>query len=125
MIAAIAESGDYSDPKLDPFYEDAISDTIKEFEATGAPIITDEQRKYHNFWTYSVHGLHNAAPDGFKIPLSAGHVRLMPRLTGARFATKSTPIAILMWQSLRTAWIGCRSTLGLSVSSITAVFTLS
>jgi len=25
-----------------------------------------EQRKYHNFWTYSVHGLENTAPDGFQ-----------------------------------------------------------
>jgi 5-methyltetrahydropteroyltriglutamate--homocysteine methyltransferase len=49
-------------------------------------VITDgEQRKYHNFWTYSVHGLPNTAPDGFKIPFSAGHVRRMPRLTGGPF----------------------------------------
>ena len=44
-----------------------------------------EQRKYHNFWTYCVHGLPNMAPDGFKIPFSAGHTRRMPRLTGGPF----------------------------------------
>ena len=82
LIDAIAEAGDYADPKLDPLYEEAISDTIRQFEATGSPVISDgEQRKYHNFWTYSVHGLHNTSPDGFKIPFSAGHVRRMPRLT--------------------------------------------
>ena len=44
-------------------------DTIERFEATGSDVITDgEQRKYDNFWTYSVHGLSNTAPDGFKIP---------------------------------------------------------
>jgi methionine synthase II (cobalamin-independent) len=65
-----------ADPKLDSLYEDAIRDTIQELEATGSPIISDgEQRKYHNFSTYSVHGLPNTAPDGFKIPFSAGHVR--------------------------------------------------
>jgi 5-methyltetrahydropteroyltriglutamate--homocysteine methyltransferase len=86
LIEAIAEAGDYADPNLDPLYEEAIQDTIKQFEATGSPIITDgEQRKYHNFWTYSVHGLQNTAPDGFKIPFSAGHVRRMPRLTGGPF----------------------------------------
>ena len=86
LIAAIAEAGDFADPKLDPLYEDAIQDTIAEFEATGSPVITDgEQRKYHNFWTYSVHGLPNTAPDGFKIPFSAGHVRRMPRLTAGPF----------------------------------------
>ena len=53
------------------------------------PIITDgEQRKYHNFWTYSVHGLPNTAPDGFKSPFSAGHVRRMPRLTAGPFRYK-------------------------------------
>ncbi len=86
LIEAIAEAGDHGDPKLDPFYEDAIRDTIAQFEATGSPVITDgEQRKYHNFWTYSVHGLPNTAPDGFKIPFSAGHVRRMPRLTAGPF----------------------------------------
>jgi 5-methyltetrahydropteroyltriglutamate--homocysteine methyltransferase len=49
-------------------------------------VITDgEQRKYHNFWTYSVQGLPNTAPDGFKIPFTAGHTRRMPRLTGGPF----------------------------------------
>src|ERR1700685_3625858 len=86
LIDAIAEVGDYADPKLDPLYEKAIRETIEEFEETGSPIITDgEQRKYHNFGTYSVHGLENTAPDGFKIPFSAGHVRRMPRLTAGPF----------------------------------------
>jgi 5-methyltetrahydropteroyltriglutamate--homocysteine methyltransferase len=54
--------------------------------ATGSPVITDgEQKKYHNFWTYCVHGLSNTAPDGFKIPFAAGHTRRMPRLTGGPF----------------------------------------
>jgi 5-methyltetrahydropteroyltriglutamate--homocysteine methyltransferase len=86
LIEAIAKCGDFTDPSLDPLYEEAIGDTIKQFEATGSPVITDgEQRKYHNFWTYSVHGLPNTAPDGFKIPFSAGHVRRMPRLTSGPF----------------------------------------
>ena len=35
----------------------AVRDTVARFEATGSPVITDgEQRKYHNFWTYRVHG---------------------------------------------------------------------
>ena len=52
-------------------------------------MITDgEQRKYHNFWTYCVHGLPNTAPDGFKIPFSAGHTRRMPRLTAGPFRYK-------------------------------------
>ena len=67
-------------------YDAAVRDTVKQFEATGSPVITDgEQWKYHNFWTYSVQGLANTAADGFKIPFIAGHTRRMPRLTGGPF----------------------------------------
>ncbi|HEU4887735.1 MAG TPA: cobalamin-independent methionine synthase II family protein [Thermoanaerobaculia bacterium] len=85
LIEAVA-NGNSEDPALDPLYDAAIRDTIERFEASGSPVITDgEQRKYHNFWTYSVHGLPNTAPDGFKIPFSAGHTRRMPRLTAGPF----------------------------------------
>ena len=84
LIEAIGK-GNGIDPALDPLYDEAIRDTIARFEETGSPVITDgEQRKYHNFWTYSVEGLSNTAPDGFKIPFT-GHVRRMPRLTGGPF----------------------------------------
>ncbi len=88
LLEAIGQ-GDGSDPRLDSLYEEAIRDTIEQFEATGSPVITDgEQRKYHNFWTYCVHGLPNVAPDGFKIPFAAGHVRRMLRLTEGPFYYK-------------------------------------
>lgn len=88
LIEAVA-AGNISDPCQDPHYEEAVRDTIGRFEETGSPIITDgEQRKYHNFWTYSVEGLPNTSPDGFKIPFSAGHVRRMPRLTAGPFRYK-------------------------------------
>lgn len=77
---------DVDDPAMDAAYEDAIRDTLARFEETGSPVVTDgEQRKYHNFWTYCVHGLPNMSPDGFKIPFAAGHVRRMPRLTSGPF----------------------------------------
>ena len=89
LLAAMAERG-ARDPALEPLYEDAIRDTIARFEATGSPVITDgEQRKYHNFWTYSVQDSPNTAPDGFKIPFSAGHTRRMPRLTAGPFRYQS------------------------------------
>lgn len=48
LIEAIHSLGDGMDPSLDPLYEDAIRDTIQQFEATGSRVITDgEQRKYH------------------------------------------------------------------------------
>jgi 5-methyltetrahydropteroyltriglutamate--homocysteine methyltransferase len=88
LIEALA-TRDGEDPSMEPLYEEAIRDTIERFEATGSPVITDgEQRKYHNFWTYSVHGLPNTASDGFQIPFSAGHTRRMPRLTSGPFRYK-------------------------------------
>ncbi|MDB6044997.1 MAG: 5-methyltetrahydropteroyltriglutamate--homocysteine methyltransferase [Gammaproteobacteria bacterium] len=89
LLEALSAFGDSEDPRLDALYDEALRDTIERFEATGSPVITDgEQRKYHNFWTYSVHGLENTSPDGFKIPFSAGHTRRMPRLTGRPFHYK-------------------------------------
>ena len=86
LIDAIAACGDGMHASLDPLYAEAVRNTIVRFEATGSPVITDgEQRKYHNFWTYSVQGLPNTAPDGFRIPFAAGHVRRMPRLTSGPF----------------------------------------
>jgi 5-methyltetrahydropteroyltriglutamate--homocysteine methyltransferase len=78
--------GDSDDPNFAALYEDAVRDTIERFQATGSPVVTDgEQRKFHNFCTYSVHGLSNTAPDGFKIPFSDGHTRRLPRLTRGPF----------------------------------------
>jgi 5-methyltetrahydropteroyltriglutamate--homocysteine methyltransferase len=87
LIEAVARSGGNThDPALSPLFERAIKDTLARFEATGSPVITDgEQRKYHNFWDYCVHGMENTAPDGFRIPFAAGHVRRMPRLTRPPF----------------------------------------
>jgi 5-methyltetrahydropteroyltriglutamate--homocysteine methyltransferase len=88
LIEAVAAT-DGADPALDSLYDEAVRDTIRRFEATGSPVISDgEQRKYHNFWTYCVHGMPNTAPDGFKIPFSAGHTRRMPRLTAGPFRYK-------------------------------------
>jgi 5-methyltetrahydropteroyltriglutamate--homocysteine methyltransferase len=86
LLDAIAAVGNGMDESLDSLYAEAVRDTVLQFEATGSSVITDgEQRKYHNFWTYSVEGLRNTAPDGFRIPFAAGHVRRMPRLTSGPF----------------------------------------
>ena len=85
LIDAVANMG-HDHPSLEALYREAIRDTVARFEATGSPVVTDgEQRKYHNFWTYSVHGLPNTAPDGFRIPFAAGHTRRMPKLVEGPF----------------------------------------
>src|SRR6266571_3687684 len=89
LIERVARGGSEDaneDPDLAPLFDQAIRDTIERFEATGSPVISDgEQRKYHNFATYAVHGLPNTAPDGFRIPFSDGHTRRLPRLTRGPF----------------------------------------
>ena len=83
-------------PELDVLYQRAIQETIEQFEATGSPIITDgEQHKYHNFWTYSVHGSANLDEHGFEIPFAAGHVRRMPRLTSGPFRYRQSAAAFV------------------------------
>ena len=85
LLDALATT-DGTDSSLDALYDEAVRDTIARFEATGSPVVSDgEQRKFHNFWTYCVHGLPNMGPDGFRIPFAAGHTRRMPRLTAGPF----------------------------------------
>jgi 5-methyltetrahydropteroyltriglutamate--homocysteine methyltransferase len=89
LIERVARDDREDDPGLRALYEDAVRETIARFEATGSPVVTDgEQMKYHNFATYSVHGLSNTAPDGFTIPFSDGHTRRLPRLTRGPFRYK-------------------------------------
>ena len=87
LIGAVKSflAGALPESALDALYADAVRDTIREFEATGSPIITDgEQRKYHNFASYCVHGLPNFAPDGFRLQF-VNHFRQWPRLTAGPF----------------------------------------
>ena len=86
LIEAVSNYGP-DDARVAPLYQEAVRDTVREFEATGSPVITDgEQRKYHNFWDYPVQGLLNTASDGFRIPFAAGHTRRMPRLVRGPFS---------------------------------------
>src|SRR5687768_1818177 len=103
LIDAVSKhAGD--DPVLEPLYDEAVRDTIAQFEATGSPVITDgEQKKYHNFWTYCVEGLPNTAPDGFKIPFSAGHTRRMLKLTAGPFRYKTCADSFLKFAKSQTA----------------------
>jgi 5-methyltetrahydropteroyltriglutamate--homocysteine methyltransferase len=86
LIEAVATYGS-EDPRVAPLYQEAVRDTVREFERTGSPVISDgEQRKYPNFWDYPVQGLINTAPDGLRIPFAAGHIRRMPRLVRGPFS---------------------------------------
>ena len=79
------ERGEFAADALEALYEQAVRDTLREFEATGSPVVTDgEQRKHHNFATYCVHGAANLAPDGFRLQF-IDHYRQWPRLVRGPF----------------------------------------
>jgi len=61
------------------------SGTIKRFEATGSPVITDGEQTKPSFATYPVAGLTTLDPNGVVIPFADGHTRQLPKLSGGPF----------------------------------------
>ncbi len=80
------DDGKISYEELDSLYDRAVRDTIRQFEATGSPVITDGEQTKPSFVTYPVHGLKNIASDGIAIPFADGHKRNLPRLTAGPFS---------------------------------------
>jgi 5-methyltetrahydropteroyltriglutamate--homocysteine methyltransferase len=96
LIAAWSDRQDGS-PAAEPFEaiaERALRDTIRRFEETGSPVITDGEQTKTSFATYPLEGLVNLAPHGVVIPFSDGHTRQLPRLTEGPFDTAPTPRSI-------------------------------
>ena len=82
---ALLQQGKASQQMLDEAYADALRDTVKRFEQTGSPVITDGEQTKPSFATYPLAGLDNLAPDGVVIPFADGHQRQLPRLTKGPF----------------------------------------
>lgn len=70
---------------LDRAYEEALRGTIRRFEDTGSPVITDGEQTKPSFATYPLTDRQNIAPNGVVIPFADGHVRQLPRLTSGPF----------------------------------------
>jgi 5-methyltetrahydropteroyltriglutamate--homocysteine methyltransferase len=87
LIEAVRQftAGRLAQDKLDALYADALRDTIRRFEETGSPIITDGEQTKPSFATYAIHGLANLASDGVTVPFADGHVRQLPRLVSGPF----------------------------------------
>ncbi len=87
LIRAVQEfaAGRIGQEKLDEAYTQALGDTIRRFEDTGSPVITDGEQTKPSFATYPIHGLEGLAPDGVVIPFADGHTRQLPRLTAGPF----------------------------------------
>lgn len=94
LIAGWADrqAGKLSDEQFARIAESALRDTIRRFEATGSPVITDGEQTKSSFATYPLDGASNLAADGVVMPFKDGHTRQLPRLAAApfRYATHAS-----------------------------------
>ena len=84
-------SGAISPDALEALYDDAVIDTLRRFEATGSPVVTDGEQRKPSFATYPIAGLTDLAPGGVTIPFEDGHTRQLPVITSGpfRYATQA------------------------------------
>jgi 5-methyltetrahydropteroyltriglutamate--homocysteine methyltransferase len=87
LIEGMAAFANHELPEneLNKLFEIALTETIRLFEATGSPVISDGEQTKPSFATYPVHGLQTLAPDGVVIPFADGHTRQLPKITAAPF----------------------------------------
>lgn len=71
--------------ELAKLFDKALEETVRAFEATGSPVITDGEQSKPSFATYPVHGLGSLAANGVVIPFADGHTRQLPKLTAGPF----------------------------------------
>ena len=71
--------------ELARLYDEALADTIKRFEETGSPVITDGEQTKPSFATYPIAGLQTLAANGVVIPFADGHTRQLPVITAGPF----------------------------------------
>ncbi|MGR9074443.1 MAG: 5-methyltetrahydropteroyltriglutamate--homocysteine methyltransferase, partial [Gammaproteobacteria bacterium] len=88
-------SGGASADEVDEAYEAALRDTVRRFEATGSPVITDGEQRKSSFLTYPLEGLSNIDGDGIVIPFEDGHTRQLPRLTEGPFRYRNFAVNYL------------------------------
>jgi methionine synthase II (cobalamin-independent) len=86
-----AAAGRMSQDELDALFDDAVRDTLRRFEETGSPVVTDGEQRKPSFATYPIAGLPDLAPGGVTIRFEDGHTRQLPVLTAGPFiyATKA------------------------------------
>jgi 5-methyltetrahydropteroyltriglutamate--homocysteine methyltransferase len=80
-----ASAGQLGPEELEALFDEAVRDTLRRFEATGSPVVTDGEQRKQSFATYPVAGLDSLAPGGVTIPFEDGHTRQLPLLTEAPF----------------------------------------
>ena len=88
-------NGGASIKELTDAYDRALEDTIKCFDATGSPVISDGEQRKPSFATYPLEGLENIANDGIEIQFEDGHSRQLPRLTAGPFRYQNYAVKYL------------------------------
>jgi 5-methyltetrahydropteroyltriglutamate--homocysteine methyltransferase len=113
---AAAAAGRLGETELDALFDDAVRDTLRRFEATGSPVVTDGEQRKPSFATYPIHGLSTLAPGGVTIPFADGHTRQLPVITAGPFR-----YATYAWQYLDGARDATRAELKQAVISASAL----
>jgi 5-methyltetrahydropteroyltriglutamate--homocysteine methyltransferase len=78
-------AGRISADALEALFDGAVRDTLRSFQLTGSPVVTDGEQRKPSFATYPVHGLDNLASGGATIRFADGHERQLPVLTSGPF----------------------------------------
>ena len=78
-------AGRLSAERFQAIVDSALRDTIRRFEETGSPVITDGEQTKSSFATYPLDGMADLAADGVIVPFKDGHTRQLPRLTKGPF----------------------------------------
>ena len=86
-----AADGRIADDELAALFDAAVVDTLRRFEETGSPVVTDGEQRKPSFATYPIAGLTDLDPGGVTIPFADGHTRQLPCLTRGpfRYTTKA------------------------------------
>jgi len=82
LVSALGSSGP---GELTALYDEAVVDTIRRFEETGSPVITNGEQRKPSFVGYPLAGADNLAPGGVIIPFADGHTRQLPSLRKGPF----------------------------------------
>ncbi len=87
LIAAWGDrqAGRLTSERFTAIADEALRDTIRRFEETGSPVITDGEQTKASFATYPLADAAGLSPDGAVIPFADGHTRQLPRLTAGPF----------------------------------------
>ncbi|MEO8483280.1 MAG: cobalamin-independent methionine synthase II family protein [Acidobacteriota bacterium] len=87
LLRAMGErqAGQMSATEFTRIARQALADTIRRFEETGSPVITDGEQTKSSFATYPLDGATGLAADGLVVPFEDGHTRQLPRLVSGPF----------------------------------------